>query len=173
MEAENFLVSRSSRKLVGLIAFFAAVVAFWVGCMVAAHRVGERRQITVARLSAVSADTEAILWTANQIDLGTPAAPDAEGFRRLGDLQYRVGANLAIQQQLGTEAARLTVVHDWLDRAVNLTPVVLLAIAVIAVAVGIRSSRRGRNGLCAICGYDLRESPTRCPECGSRRIGGD
>jgi hypothetical protein len=43
----------------------------------------------------------------------------------------------------------------------------LVLLSLIAGAVDDARRRRSRRGRCAKCGYDLRASPQRCPECGT------
>ena len=45
--------------------------------------------------------------------------------------------------------------------------VLLLILPLIELPRMIRNFRRRRRGLCMNCGYDLRASPSKCPECGA------
>ena len=43
----------------------------------------------------------------------------------------------------------------------------LFCVACWRMSSTLRANLRVRRGQCAACGYDLRESPSRCPECGA------
>jgi hypothetical protein len=56
----------------------------------------------------------------------------------------------------------------WIVYVPGWMPVVLLGVLPTAwVGRRLRSRRRRRAGLCSRCGYDLRATPDRCPECGA------
>lgn len=59
----------------------------------------------------------------------------------------------------GTLPFRRIIVPMWL-------PALTTALAVIPLVRRVRREKRRRGGLCLRCGYDLRASPDRCPECG-------
>ena len=58
----------------------------------------------------------------------------------------------------------------WIIFSPYWLPVLLSAILPCVVFVQmLRQRRRKRTGLCPCCGYDLRASPGRCPECGNTK----
>lgn len=59
---------------------------------------------------------------------------------------------------------------NWLTLS---CPLIVFLLAILALTDAHKAERRRRLGLCAECGYDLRASPSRCPECGTVTGGSD
>ena len=104
-----------------------------------------------------------------------PAEPDHRflGFG-WGRAQYRKTTDwfgVARMATIGTQGER-QIMRYTLDYAVVAVPYWVLLLATgVAPALWLRGRlrRRGRiiGGRCARCGYDLRATPGRCPECGT------
>jgi hypothetical protein len=109
-------------------------------------------------------------YRTGQVDRSRPAAvPFGEaqlilpGFqlRRIVELTGISYAAGAMSRDVKSRVTRRCDVHYWL---------LMIVTATLPATVGfsrLREARRSRIGMCKRCGYDLRATPERCPECGA------
>jgi hypothetical protein len=96
----------------------------------------------------------------------TPITPalfprDCDIYWSLGPFNFQRGGESAPATPSGM-AWRIS----WHELIVPFWFVALVLVAVLAMLFRLRRPRPA-PGLCATCGYDLRASPQRCPECGA------
>jgi len=84
---------------------------------------------------------------------------DARWFPRPHFRDWLVDGGLGPARYMSVE---MVLVPYWLLLAVGALPLPVFGVTFVA------RRRRRRAGLCAQCGYDLRASPGRCPECGAK-----
>src|SRR5437016_5301549 len=98
-------------------------------------------------------------------------------------MRRRLFTSLAVAfrvHPVGTTAALIfgvtfvtNVISEWFAHG-GITQLVTLALSVFLIPFWLpvqlrieREKRRRKKGVCLSCGYDLRATPDRCPECGT------
>jgi hypothetical protein len=112
-------------------------------------------------------------WEGGRIDRSTPTGTNWGGYTELRPSFYGFGWD---HESYAPDRTSVLINHHVQNRIDGHTFVsiphwfaLLLAtlLPIFRVAVLRRSRPRIRNGLCPVCGYDLRATPDRCPECGT------
>jgi hypothetical protein len=101
------------------------------------------------------------------LDEASQTPDPAEQQRILQRVNALNAANQAATMRHLAEQSRVLAVRG---RAMKYAQVPMFALMIPIVVMAFRRNRRERwlkTGCCGTCGYDLRESPDRCPECGT------
>lgn len=174
----NFLTGLSLILCLAAVALWMR--SFWVYDSVAWFVGQERSRVTVAAVEAQAGAVGLLVgsitlppdvsgtpnhglgdrfvpgWQAENLPDGEPVSWKENLLPRWGNQSATLGGHGAIP----VEAWDLLVPY-WLPT------LLALILPTCSLAAAVRRRRRRRRGCCMGCGYDLRGSPGRCPECGA------
>src|SRR4051812_40563684 len=112
-------------------------------------------------------------WSDN-FDSSSKSAPDAESMLAMARATTGSGFDTSDWHVMGFE---LIVAHTMWGYTVAVLPLwalflPLAAFTIAAFTIHRRQERRAKQNCCLNCGYDMRATPGRCPECGTAAIAG-
>lgn len=106
-------------------------------------------------------EAQAVLLAESQQQIRTDGGNVYFGFGysscHISPFYYEVSSGTELQQRL--------IIPDWFP------PIVLLQLPALSISRWAAKASRRVLGRCVACGYDLRASPGRCPECGHIPVG--
>jgi hypothetical protein len=137
---------------------FLATVGLWVRSYYVMDRCGRLTGGTLLVLQSNRGRINVDYW--EELDFGPTA--DMPWTHRIEATHALTGSMFSVERTNRTAPGLWLRFPHWL-------PALLFAVAPAYWLLGPyrRQSKRQKLGLCLNCGYDLRASPARCPECGS------
>lgn len=171
-------------RVLSIVACVAIVVlwvrSYWVGENVSYHTVaGDRCSVTAGRGTFMAEfQSNVVYFAANDRPVPGLAYRDRGAPSDFGALQWQTatqwraaGFGLVINRGSGVRRSEWAMRPGGWQNTVVLIPfwtlLVGAAVPIVTSAIAFLRQRRGSESpRCAGCGYDIRATPDRCPECG-------